>query len=394
MSGVDITILVPTKNEELTVERFIRWCQEGITRTNLKGEIIILDSSSDSTPQIAKSMGVNVVHVKASGLGNAYKAGKEVAQGKVVIMGDADCTYDFREIDAFISKINEGYDLVLGNRFTGSIEKGSMPVHHRYFGSPGTSWIFKHVLGIPTGDIHCGIRALRRELFLQLPFTEGGWEYATEMIASSRNLNARISEIPINFYKEPEGRVSHHKRNGWLTPFRAGWGTLRVTATFSFDRILTVPGALLSIFAVFSGLLIAALPTSIRADLHLGTFAQFLLFSLSAVGSLAFAAGNLAHFIYFEDSPLMKRVSNQRHSEILFAVFTLLTLVVCVIFAISISDWISGFQTGVQTLQEVATSRLIFLGISLAALDIAVFAVLVVAMVSNYLTKMQSSKIS
>jgi glycosyltransferase involved in cell wall biosynthesis len=198
--------------------QFLDWCQIGFTNANLKGEIILMDSSKDRTPQIARSKGAKVISVVEKGLGVTYLNGKEHIRGKYVILGDADCTYDFRIIAPFISKLNEGFDLAVGNRFQGTIEKKAMPIHHRYFGSPATSFIFKYSLGIPVGDIHCDMRALTRDLFLKLPFTE----YASEMIVSSRNLESRICEVPINFLKEPEGRISHQKRDGWLTPFKAG----------------------------------------------------------------------------------------------------------------------------------------------------------------------------
>jgi glycosyltransferase involved in cell wall biosynthesis len=168
-----------------------------------------MESSKNRTPQIARSMGAKVISVVEKGLGVAYLNGKEHIRGEYVTLGDADRTYDFRNIAPFIAKLNEGFDLVVGNRFQGTIEKKAMPIHHRYFGFPATSFIFKYSLGIPVGDIHCGMRAFKRDLFLKLPFTELGWEYASEMIVSSRNLGSRICEVPINFLKEPEGRISH-----------------------------------------------------------------------------------------------------------------------------------------------------------------------------------------
>ena len=237
-----ISILIPTKNEEVTIRSFIQWCEEGMRNANVKGEIVFLDSSSDNTPKIAQSLGARVITVESLGLGYAYSKAQNLFNGEFVFLGDADCTYDFRNLSPFLAKFEEGYNFVIGNRFMGNIEKGAMPFHHQYFGSPATSLIFRKALGIPTGDIHCGMRAMAADVFNSLPFLENGWEYATEMIVSARNQNAKIVEIPIDFYKEPKGRVSHHRRSSWLSPFRAGWGTLRVTATYFIDRLLVIPG--------------------------------------------------------------------------------------------------------------------------------------------------------
>jgi glycosyltransferase involved in cell wall biosynthesis len=143
---IDVSVVVPTKNEEITIKQFLDWCFEGFENSKLNGEIIILDNSDDNTPQIALANGAKVIKVSAQGLGNAYAAGRKAVSGKWVIMGDADCTYDFRDIGPFISKLEENYDFVVGNRFIGEIEKGAMPPHHQYFGSPLTSMIFKHGL--------------------------------------------------------------------------------------------------------------------------------------------------------------------------------------------------------------------------------------------------------
>lgn len=392
--SLDISILIPTKNEEVSVAQFMKWCHEGISKTGLEGEVILLDSSDDRTPEIAKEMGALVVRVTQPGLGNAYRAGKKIVRGNIVIMGDADCTYDFRNIAPFIEKIQSGYDLVLGNRFIGSIEKGSMPIHHRYFGSPITSWIFKKVLKIPTGDIHCGIRALTSSLYSELPFTENGWEYASEMIAGSRNLNARITEIPVDFYKEPAGRVSHQKRNGWLTPFRAGWGTLRVTTTFSFDRIFTIPGAILSVFFLTLGGFLAIAPGSLRESLQLGFIAQFIFFACSVAGSLAFTAGILAHFIYYKNSKIMDFLSKQKYVERLFAASALLGISLSTFFGFSIYKWVTTMHQQINYFQTDTALRINSFAIFLTSLTIAVISLLVVSMVSNYLFKLKEIAIA
>jgi glycosyltransferase involved in cell wall biosynthesis len=295
---IDVSIIVPTKNEMLTVANFIQWCYEGFHRASLNGEIILVDNSEDQTCEIAESLGAKVISVQVSGLGNAYRAAQGKALGRFVILGDADCTYDFRNLQPFLTALNSGFDFVMGNRFTGKIEKGAMPFHHQYFGSPATSFIFKYGLGLPTGDIHCGMRAMTRELYDSLPFLEGGWEYATEMIVSARNLNAKITEVPIDFLKEPEGRVSHHRRTSWLSPFRAGWGTLRVTATYLVDRVFVLPGAILLCSSTFINILISVFSETFLETLNLGLLAQSILMFATSVGAFMLTTGLLSRFAY------------------------------------------------------------------------------------------------
>jgi glycosyltransferase involved in cell wall biosynthesis len=329
-------------NEEICAEQFIDWCREGFSKLNLDGEIIFLDSSSDNTRQIARESGVQIVEVTERGLGNAYRSGKGVPKGKYVILGDADCTYDFRVIAPFIEKLDAGYDLVLGNRFKGKIEKGAMPIHHQYFGSPGTSLFFKHGLGIPTGDIHCGMRAMTKELFNTLPFLEPGWEYATEMIISARNNGARITEIPISFFKEPEGRVSHHKRGSWLSPFKAGWGTLRVTFTYIFDRIFVLPGLVVGALATFVNIIISIAPILILEKLQIGLLAQTMLLCISIFGSGAFALGSISQYAYRRKNTISSMLVKQNIASKLFSLWMFITLCETVFSGYLLYRWIDG----------------------------------------------------
>ena len=341
-SNIDISVVVPTMNEELTITSFINWCHQGFRNAQLEGEVIILDNSSDETPQIAATMGARVVSVPILGLGNAYKAGQNQARGKWIIMGDADCTYDFRNLIPFIDKLNQGFDFVIGNRFSGSIQKGSMPAHHQYFGSPATSFIFKVGLGLPTGDIHCGMRAMTSSLYNKLPFLESGWEYATEMIVSARNLDAKITEVPIDFLKEPEGRVSHHRRGSWLSPFKAGWGTLRVTTTYMIDRLFVIPGLLLMLIAALANFSIFLFPKTFLNTFHVGLLAQAVFSFMSTLGAFMFSVGMLSRLAYKRKLKTLRYFADKK---IVMRLFTILIL--CTLFEIGISvavvrQWVSG----------------------------------------------------
>jgi hypothetical protein len=160
-------------------------------------------------------------------------------------MGDADLTYDFRDIEPFIAKLDEGYEFVMGTRTRGSIEPGAMPALHRYFGTPLTTTILNLMYGSHYSDIHCGMRAMTLEALKRIDLQSTSWEYASEMVLKASLLQMRITEIPINFYKDREGRTSHHKRSGWFSPWLAGWINLKIMFIFAPDFFLFWPSALM-----------------------------------------------------------------------------------------------------------------------------------------------------
>jgi glycosyltransferase involved in cell wall biosynthesis len=237
-----LSIVIPTLNEELTIGEFIDWCWEGIQKAGVTGQILIIDSSTDNTAQIAKSKGAEVVCVPKRGLGRAYIDSLPYICGRFVIMGDADLTYDFRELWLFVEKMNQGYEFVMGSRYLGYIEPGAMPPLHRYFGTPLTTWILNTMFGTKYSDIHCGMRAITLEALKKIRLASQSWEYASEMVLKASRYNLKIAEVPIRFYKDREGRLSHLKRSGWTTPWKAGWINLRVMFLYGADFFLLTPG--------------------------------------------------------------------------------------------------------------------------------------------------------
>ena len=149
-------------NEEITVGEFIDWCKEGLERAGVSGQILIVDSSTDDTARIVLEHGGEVLRTPKRGLGRAYIDAIPYIRGKWIVMGDADLTYDFRELTPFVEEFRKGAEFVMGSRFRGSIEKGAMPGLHRYFGTPLTTWILNRIYGSNYSDIHCGMRGLTR----------------------------------------------------------------------------------------------------------------------------------------------------------------------------------------------------------------------------------------
>ncbi|PTY05629.1 glycosyl transferase family 2 [Opitutaceae bacterium EW11] len=290
---VELSVVVPSLNEEITVGEFVDWCHEGIRKAGVTAQILIVDSSTDETPNIAIARGAEVLRVPKRGLGRAYIDALPFIRGKWVVMGDADLTYDFRELAPFVEKFRAGYEMVMGSRFLGSIEDGAMPALHRYFGTPLTTWILNRIYGSRFSDIHCGMRGMTMDALSRITLRSQSWEYASEMVLKSARLGLRIAEVPVSFYKDREGRLSHHRRMGWLSPWIAGWLNLRVMLVYSPDSFVYKPGLLLFLFGVFLCVTLAGGPItigSIQLSLHwmlLGLMSAVLGYSCIQLGVVA-----------------------------------------------------------------------------------------------------------
>jgi glycosyltransferase involved in cell wall biosynthesis len=245
LEPVELSIVVPALNEALTVGQFVDWCHEGLRRAGISGQILIVDSSTDATPDIVLARGGEVLRVPKRGLGRAYIDAIPYIRGKWIVMGDADLTYDFRELSPFVTEFRRGAEYIMGSRFAGVIEPGAMPPLHRYFGTPLTTWILNRIYSSRYTDIHCGMRGLTRSALERINLKSQSWEYASEMVLKAARLQLRFAEVPVKFYKDREGRISHHRRAGWLSPWLAGWINLKVMLVYSPDSFLLAPGAIM-----------------------------------------------------------------------------------------------------------------------------------------------------
>ncbi len=241
----EVSIVIPAVNEELTVTEFLSWCHEGLREAGAAGEILIVDSSTDRTPELALAGGARVLKTPKRGVGRAYIDALPYVRGKYVIMGDADCTYDFRKLSPFVNTMREGTEYAMGSRWKGSIERGAMPVHHQYFGTPFTTWILNLLYGSHFSDIHCGMRGITVDALCRMGIEGQSWEYASEMVLKSVRMGLRTTEVPVTFYKDRNGRVSHHKRVGWFSPFYAAWINLRSMFVHGAEFFLFKPGIVL-----------------------------------------------------------------------------------------------------------------------------------------------------
>jgi hypothetical protein len=278
---ITVSILMPCLNEARTLPICIAKARAYLDRQSFQGEIIVADNgSTDGSCDIAQSLGARVVAVPERGYGNALLCGIKAARGKFVIMGDSDDSYDFETLDAFVHELEEGHDLVVGNRFLGGIKSGAMPPLHRYFGNPVLSAIGRLFYRSPVNDFYCGLRGFSRNAMLQLDCTSPGMEFALEMIVKSTINGLRITEVATTLAPDGRGRPPH------LRSWRDGWRSLRFFLLLSPKWLFLYPGLAL---ALVSG---AASIALIFTDIHVGsvTFASHTLIMTSVLALVGMQA--------------------------------------------------------------------------------------------------------
>jgi glycosyltransferase involved in cell wall biosynthesis len=237
---VELSIVMPCLNEAETLAVCIRKAQSYIERSGVSAEIIVGDNgSTDGSQKIAADLGVWVVSVPMRGYGAALHGAIEAANGRYCIMGDADDSYDFENLDNFVQKLREGYDLVMGNRFKGGIEKGAMPWKNRYIGNPLLSEIGRTFFHAKAGDFHCGLRGFSKSAFERMELRTTGMEFASEMVVKATTMKMKITEVPIRLAHDGRSRRPH------LRPYRDGWRHLRFMLLYSPRWLFLYPGVFL-----------------------------------------------------------------------------------------------------------------------------------------------------
>jgi glycosyltransferase involved in cell wall biosynthesis len=237
LPAVEVSIVMPCLNEAETLEACIRKAKLAIARHHLAAEIIVADNGSrDQSVTIAQAMGARVVHAGQRGYGAAIRAGVDAAEGRYVVIGDADDSYDFAAIGPFIDRLRAGADLVMGNRFKGGIDAGAMPWKHRYIGNPVLTAIGRIFFRVGIGDFHCGLRAIRKDAYQALKLRTTGMEFASEMVVKAALEGLRIAEVPTVLHRDGRSGRPH------LRSFRDGWRHLRFMLLFSPRWLFIVPG--------------------------------------------------------------------------------------------------------------------------------------------------------
>ncbi|TWU57450.1 Undecaprenyl-phosphate 4-deoxy-4-formamido-L-arabinose transferase [Rubripirellula reticaptiva] len=249
IDNLELSVVMPCLNEADTLGICIEKAIRAMDEAGIRGEVVIADNgSTDASKSIAEGLGARTVDVVERGYGAALMHGIEAAHGKYVIMGDADDSYDFLEIPAFVERLREGFDLVQGCRLPrggGRVMPGAMPFLHRWFGNPALSWLVRLMFRIPINDVYCGMRGFTRDLYDRLDLRSPGMEFATEMIIKSGLHHATMSQVPITLH--PDGRKIHGPH---LRTFRDGWRTLRLFLVFSPKWTFFRPGLVLIAIAL------------------------------------------------------------------------------------------------------------------------------------------------
>lgn len=285
-----ISAVMPCLNEEATLALCIQKAKKAFLDLGIKGEVVVADNgSTDRSVAIAMEQGARVIHQPIPGYGAALIAGIEAAKADVIVMADADDSYDWSNLGPFLEKIAEGYDLVMGNRFKGGISPKAMPPLHRYLGNPVLSFIARLVCKAPIGDFHCGMRAFTKSAYQRMQIDTTGMEFASEMVINATRNGLKIAEIPIRLYPDKRAHPPH------LRSFRDGWRHLRLIMTYAPDQVFLWPGMIIMAIGISLMSILASGPVTL-GHIHLGihflalgamlTLTGFNILSLGLVGKV------------------------------------------------------------------------------------------------------------
>lgn len=361
----DLTILMPCLNEAETLALCIQKANDWIAQSDLSAEVLIADNgSTDGSQDIARSLGARVVSVPLRGYGAALFHGCQAAEGQWIIMGDSDDSYDFSKLDAFVEKLRDGYDLVMGNRFLGGIAEGAMPWKNRYIGNPVLTWVGRVLFRCPSRDFHCGLRALTKDAFTRMDLRTTGMEFASEMVIKATLFSMKIIEVPTTLSKDGRSRPPH------LRPWRDGWRHLRFMLLFSPRWLFVIPGLLL--FLVSLLVYVALLNGTVYiGSVGLGEHTLFFAGAGLILGYLAFVLGMIVRIFGIRESLLPRHdvLDKLRESpalELGSALGVLLMLLGIIPGMNALAEWgTKGFgqlQPGELLRQVSASTMLIMVG--------------------------------
>jgi glycosyltransferase involved in cell wall biosynthesis len=364
MQNKKFSIVIPCLNEEQTLPLVLQKAIASLEGLRLNGEVLIVDNgSTDNSVEIAQKLGARVIKCEEKGYGNALRYGIESASGEYVIMGDADDSYDFSNIEPFVKFLKEGCDFVIGSRLKGKIEKGAMPFLHRYLGTPVLTFILNQFFRTKISDCNCGLRGIRKSVFKEMNIISSGMEFASEMIIKAGILRCEIREIPIDFYKDKRNRPPH------LKAWRDGWRHLRLMLIFAPNFLFFLPGTTLFLMGLFLMLLQARGPFTlgwIHMELHfmiLGLTLSILGISILQMGAII-KLFSYQHHYYLKDRFLSWFTSISLEKKIIFG--GLLSIIGITMDAYVARQWILS-DFGSLFMPRVAIFGLffIFFGMSL-----------------------------
>jgi glycosyltransferase involved in cell wall biosynthesis len=236
-SILDVSVVIPCLNEAESIEACVRAARGALDKGGYQGEVLVVDNgSTDGSGELAGGAGARVVVQPKRGYGNAYLAGLAAARGRYIVMLDADMTYDAGELPRFVAALEDGGDMVLGDRMQ-SIQPGAMPWLHRHVGNPVLTGLLNSLFGTEVKDAHCGMRALRREVLPRLDLRTTGMELASEMVIRAAKAGLDIRQFPIEY----RARQGESKLETWSD----GWRHLRFLLIHSPKHLFLIPGAVM-----------------------------------------------------------------------------------------------------------------------------------------------------
>jgi len=355
-----VSVVIPCLNEAENIEACVAAALEAIVGMGVQGEVVVADNdSADDSAQLAERAGARVIVEHRRGYGSAYLAGFAASRGRYIVMADADLTYDFDEIPRFVAALEDGAEMVIGDRMN-NIHPGAMPWLHRYIGNPILTGLLNLFFRTGISDAHCGMRALRRDVLPRLDLRTTGMEFASEMVIRASKEKLRIAEFPIEYH--PRGGESK------LSSFRDGWRHLRFLLVHSPNHLFIFPGAIL---AGIGTLIVVGVEAGVeffgRAwGLHALIGGSLLMI----VGTQVLALGLCAHAYgtYFmgERDPWFDRMRSRfrlEHGLLLGGMFMLVGLI---IGALIFATWIShGFGSLADERLAVVAASVLIVGIQI-----------------------------
>ncbi len=304
----ELSVVIPCLNEEKSIELCIKKVLDVFHKYNIDGELIIVDNgSTDSSVEIIKKYpNVRLLFEEQKGYGSALRKGIDNANGKYIIMGDSDNTYDFYEIPKFLEKLKSGYDLVMGSRFKGKILKGAMSWSHRYIGNPILSGMLRLFFGGNISDAHCGLRGFSKTAYEKMNLKTTGMEFASEMVVHALKKKLKITEIPITYYP----RIGKSK----LSSFRDAWRHIRFMLFYSPDYLFLLPGAILFTLGIIVSFIIFSKGYFTFLGRQWSTHVLFFSGVVTIVGwqilNIWFAAKAYTHSINLEENKIVNKLLN------------------------------------------------------------------------------------